>query len=386
VSNRQTVELFKDLARILSPSGSERETADYLIPLLREMGALVVEDDAGVKIGGNSGNIIAIFEGNNRSVPPLMLNAHLDTVEPGGKINPAIVGDRIISLGNTILGADNRAGIVMIIGGMKEVIKNKTSFSRIEIALTVAEEAGLCGASNLDYEKLEAKHGFSLDSSGLGRIGYAAPYYNAIDVTVTGRSSHSAVNPDEGINSILVMKNIMDSIPFGLIDYETTANVGQICGGTARNVVPSNCSASIEIRSHSLESLNFYTKKIQQKALEEIAQRKVFLNGQTIIPKIDVQVRREFNGFSLENDSSVVRCSSSAIQSIKRSPVLSKNMGGSDANVFNEKGIQTVVLGTGQTAVHSTDEYIKTNDLIDGVKLVKELVCAWNEWWSQKIT
>ncbi len=379
------VELFIELARIHAPSGHERETADFCKEMLQSMGARVIEDDAGTKTGGNAGNIIAVFEGEDTTIPPILLNAHMDTVEPGGQIVPIIRGTRIISETDTILGADNRAGLVMILVGLKELFKKyKTHPCTIEVVLTVSEESGLQGAIGLDYGQLKSKHGFSLDSSGLGRIGIGAPYYNAITVTANGRSSHAAVNPDEGINSILIMSDILKKFPFGQIDPETTSNVGTISGGAARNVVPDTCITELEIRSHNLNTIDALTEVLHN--ICENTRKKWHVNvaEKVVSSMIDVQVHREFDGFLLSSDSPVVACASQALTAIGREVMQSRNMGGSDANVFNANKIQTAVIGTGQTAVHSHDEYIEIKDLIDGVTLVPLLVETWIQWWSQK--
>ncbi len=378
-------ELFMKLARIHAPSGHERETADFCKEMLERMGACVIEDDAGKKIGGNAGNIIAVFEGENKAIPSILLNAHMDTVEPGGPIVPIIKGTRIVSKTDTILGADNRAGLVMILLGLEDLLaKYKAMPCTVEVVLTISEESGLQGAYGLDYGQFKSKYGFSLDSSGLGRIGIAAPYYNAVTVIAKGRSSHAAVNPDKGINSILVMSDILKKFPFGQIDPETTANVGTVTGGTARNVVPDTCVTELEIRSHNLNTIDALTEVLRNICENTREKWQVNLGEKVISSMIDVQVRREFDGFLLDSDSPVVACASQALKAIGRDVTQSRNMGGSDANVFNANKIQTAVIGTGQTAVHSHDEYIEIKDLSDGVALVPRLVETWMQWWTQK--
>ncbi len=385
-SMEKCVKSFMELTKIPSPSGRERETADYCINVLSRLGASILEDDAGIKTGGNAGNIIAFFKGHDPEIPVLMLNAHLDTVEPCGVIVPEIRGDRIVSKGETILGADNRSGLVMILEGMASVIEKNVHHGGIEIVLTIGEEIGLIGASNLDLNHVSAQYGYSFDSSGLGRIVQGAPYYNAVDVTVKGRSAHAGVNPDAGINSILLTSRVLMKLPFGIIDSETTANIGEISGGSGRNVVPGSCKTALEIRSHSEDKLNHLTKILKKKFETEIKGWKIVLEDQVFQPQIEIEVKREFDGFFLQSNSPVIRCAESAIRRIGRQVDCYKNMGGSDANIFNAKGIRTAIVGTGQMAVHSNEEYIKIIDLVDGARLVEEIVEAWAIWWKQKIT
>ncbi len=385
--DNNAVQLFIHLARILSSSGRERQTADLCSQLLTDLGADVYEDETGRLTGGNAGNIIATFKGTAHSVPPLLLNAHLDTVDPGGEIVPRIEHDRIVSSSNTILGADNRAGLVMIILGLKKLLEEKTAkIPTIEVVFTVGEENGLIGASHLDYTRLKSKYGFSCDSSGLGRIVIGAPYYEAIQLTVNGRSAHAGVNPCQGLNSILIMSELVTDLQFGQLDIESTANLGRISGGTARNVIPDLCSADIEVRSHSLNTMNRWIKTLKKRAGQMSKKHYVEFRDRKVAAQVDVKTYREFDGFLLDETSSTVQVATKALKETNRKVIVTQNMGGSDANVFNSNGIQTAIIGTGQTAVHSHDEFITIKDLNDGIDVVKNVIINWTEWWTQKKT
>jgi len=384
--NSSIIDRFMSLCRIPSTSGNEMKTAEYCAEALTELGFSVFQDNAGEITGGTQGNIIASLTGQLENIPAVMLNAHMDTVEPGGRIVPEIKGNRIVSNGQTILGADNRAGIVMILEGVRRLINSGKKHGQIEVVLTVGEESGLIGALNLDYSKVTAKYGFSLDSSGLGKIAQGAPFYDAIDVKVIGRSAHAAVDAEHGLNSIAIMADALNQLSFGKLDEETTCNIGAILGGTSRNVVPAECQAILEIRSHSEAKLNQLSKKISSAFQKAAASGSVKIEGKKVDAKAEVCITREFDGFYLCDDSPVIKCAKRAITSIDRTPLCYKNMGGSDANIFNSRDLEVAIVGTGQTAVHSVDEYIETKDLIDGVTMVTEIIAAWTEWWTQKIT
>lgn len=386
MNKQQIIDRFVALCRIHSPSKFEKETAGYCREILERMGAEVREDEAGKAIGGNTGNIVARFKGSQRDIPPLMLNAHMDTVDPGGPVEPVVRDGRIRSQGSTILGADNRAGLTMIIEGMQLVLDRGGPAGDIEVVFTIGEEMGLEGAAHLDYSLISARHGFSLDSSGLGRIVQGAPYYNAIDISFRGRRAHAAVNADQGINSIELMTRALGRLTFGKLDTESTANVGQISGGVARNVVAPDCTAVLEVRSHNVSKLEFYTDGVRHVFQDVTKGREVEVDGTVYKPVVNMDVRRECEGFYLAPDSVVLQCACSALNAIGRNPERYRNMGGSDANVFNTCGVETAVVGTGQTAVHSTEEYIEIKDLVDGVQLVPQLVRQWTNWWTQKKT
>ncbi|MBN1295607.1 M20/M25/M40 family metallo-hydrolase [bacterium] len=385
--NRESIiERFMELCRIPAASGNERKTADYCTAVLKELGADVREDCAAEKTGGNAGNVIGTFRGTDPTIPPVMLNAHMDTVFSGGPVIPILDNGWIRSAGNTILGADNRTGIVMILEGMRRFLLSKQRAGDIEIVLTVGEEIGLVGAGHLDVEKIRSRYGFSLDSSGLGRLVKGAPFYQAIDVSIEGRSAHAAVNADQGINSIDLMARSLSGLPFGQLDDESTANIGQIIGGSARNVIPDDCRVVMEVRSHSEAKVDAYCCRVRRSFQRVCGPVHVDVDGVIHRPNVVLTMTRECDGFFLSPDAATVQTAMTALQKIGRTVDLYRNMGGSDANIFNARGIETVVVGTGQRAVHSVDECIAVEDLIDGIRLVPELISAWTGWWSQKRT
>ena len=100
------VNSFCELVQIDSPSDEEEDVARHLVDRLEGLGFQVARDA--------HGNVIASEEGGQ----PLLLSAHMDTVEPGRGIKPRIQGDRIVSDGTTILGGDCKAGVAAILEGL----------------------------------------------------------------------------------------------------------------------------------------------------------------------------------------------------------------------------------------------------------------------------
>ena len=138
ISQERLVNSFCDLVQIDSPSNEEEEVAQHLVARLSDLG-LSVERDA-------HGNVIASEPGEM----PLLLSAHMDTVEPGRGIVPVIEGERIVSQGETILGGDCKAGVAAIMEGLQSVIEDGLPHRPVQVVFTRGEEIGLVGATNLD--------------------------------------------------------------------------------------------------------------------------------------------------------------------------------------------------------------------------------------------
>ncbi|HET7873935.1 MAG TPA: peptidase M20, partial [Methylomirabilota bacterium] len=107
-------EEFLELVSIASPSKREGAIARRLESILKGMGASVEVDDAGERVGGETGNLLARFPGNKPGVAPILLSAHMDTVGPAERIRPVAEGDIVRTDGTSVLGGDDKAGIVAI--------------------------------------------------------------------------------------------------------------------------------------------------------------------------------------------------------------------------------------------------------------------------------
>ena len=158
------VKNFVNMAKISSPSLKEREVADYIKRELESIGLEVLEDNAGDKTGGNSGNIIGILRAPGKK--KVLLSAHMDTVLPCDKVTPIIENGVIKSDGTTVLGGDDKAGIANIIEAIRVIKENNIDHPEIIVVCSIAEEIGLLGAKNFEIEKYSPDYSFILDSSG----------------------------------------------------------------------------------------------------------------------------------------------------------------------------------------------------------------------------
>ncbi|MEE9143693.1 MAG: M28 family peptidase, partial [Candidatus Binatia bacterium] len=161
-------DLLIELVQIDSHSLKEYEIAMRLKRELEEIGAEVWIDDAGEKVKGSVGNLIAHFPGNVAGAEPILLSAHMDTVVPGEGVVPILDGTILRSNGRTVLGGDDKSGIAIICEALRVVHENRLPCSDIDVIFTICEESGLLGAKCLDISRLRAKTGLVLDSDSVG--------------------------------------------------------------------------------------------------------------------------------------------------------------------------------------------------------------------------
>ncbi|MFZ5644088.1 MAG: M20/M25/M40 family metallo-hydrolase [Bacillota bacterium] len=366
INRERLLNEFLELVKIDSVSGFERNIADILKKKLKDIGLEVFEDDTGKKINTEAGNIIARLNDNGGAHSTIMVCAHMDTVEPGRNVKPVVEGDIVKSSGDTILGGDNKAGIAIILEALKVLKENNIRHGELEIVLTVFEEGGLLGAANIDPKMLKSNIGYVLDSDGPpGTIVTKAPTQDRISVLIKGKAAHAGICPEKGINSIEVAARAISGMKIGRIDEETTSNIGVISGGKATNIIPDSVLIQGETRSLSESKKERETQHIIEKINEAVS----FFGAQA-----DINVEHLYREINVNENEKVVTIALEAAENINISPRLEKTGGGSDANIFNEKGISTVVLGIAMQNVHTTDEYIKVDDMVLGCRYLVEII------------
>lgn len=356
------IEHFKKLVAINGPSFQEKEVAEYLVEELRKLNFEIIVDESGKNLG-DTGNVIGYRDGVG---DPILLAAHMDTVEPTEGIVIKDEGGKIYTDGNTILGADDRAGVLAIVEGIKLADKEGLKTKPIEVVFTIAEETGLNGAKGLDVKIIKSKKAFVLDSGGdVGTVIYKAPSEIDFKAQILGKAAHSGVNPEDGISAIKIAGHIIAELPIGRIDEETTANIGIINGGKSTNVVCPLVEMKGEIRSHTFDK----AQKIHDQFKDTFEKRAKEFGGE-----IKWHSEVVYKNFEIKEDSEIMKTLKNAFSKVGVTMERKPRGGGSDANILNNKGITTVNLGVGMEKGHSKDEFITHENLEKSVLLVKALV------------
>src|SRR5215212_4172651 len=186
----EVVPLFTELAALRSPPGDEREVADRVAAYLRDLALEVDEDDAGAQVGSNAGNLYTRVEPTAAGVP-LFFCAHLDTVPPDGPLEPVLEDGVIKNAGGTILGADNKSAVAVMLEGTRRVLVENRPHAGIELLFTPKEEVGLLGAFAFDHTRLRARVGYVYDQAApIGDVVLGAPSAHNVHVAFHGRAAH----------------------------------------------------------------------------------------------------------------------------------------------------------------------------------------------------
>ncbi len=375
INKDRLAQTFKHLVSIDSVSKDEEAVCREIRKILVSMGAETVIDGAGDRTGSNTGNLIARFAGNRpaeKQAPPLLLNAHMDTVEPGRGINAVLKDGSFTSSGSTILGADDKSAIAVILEAIRVLKENDLRHGPLEIVFTICEEIGLLGAKNLDYSLITANCGYTLDTFDIEGIVTRAPAANRIEFKVHGKEAHAGAEPEKGINAIVLAGKAIAGLDTGRIDHETTCNIGVIEGGIATNIVPNLVTVKGEARSHNPEKLDKITDEIVSSFKNVVKNYTNSSEGK--LPSLEVFVDKEFPATNIGADHPVVLLAQKAATNLRTKMVAKTTGGGSDANIFFEKGIITGVLGTGMRDVHTVRESIQLDDMIKTTELLLEII------------
>lgn len=375
INQERLTNLFAELASINGPSRAERRVADFVKSKLVSMGLEVEEDQAAGPVGGDAGNVIALLKGNRPGCPAIFFNCHMDTIEPTEGLNITSRDGVLASDGKTILGADDRAGIAEIIEAVQSILEDGTTHGDVQIVLTVSEEVGLLGARHLDPASIVGCYGFVFDSQKPpGGIVVSAPSHETISARIHGKAAHAGMAPETGVSAIVAASRAISSMELGRIDEETTANIGVIEGGKARNIIPDLVVLKGEARSRN-----------EQKLMDQVAHMRRILQerAEAMGASVEFEHVREYSSYRWTEQDDIIRLASAACARIGMEPTFQDGGGGSDANIFNSAGIPTVVIGAGYDNAHTSRECIAVSDLVMAARYAESLIETAASWENQ---
>lgn len=234
--------------------------------------------------------------------------------------------------------------------------------------LQLRKKSDSLAPKNLDYSKIYAKYAVALDAGGqIGATGIGGPSQNIIDVVITGKAAHAGVAPQKGVSAIQIAADAISHMRLGLVDEETTANIGSINGGKATNIVCDRIEIKAEARSRNDEKLDLQTEHMRQCFLQSAYK----FGG-----SVEFQFYKEYPRFSVSENDELIAIMKKAAPKAGVNLVLEVSGGGSDINVLNDRGITAVDTSTAMHRGHTVEEFIDIEDLVKATEFVVEIIKA----------
>lgn len=337
--------------------------ADAVASELRELGVEVSEDDAAGPARAGAGNLIARIPGTGDRW--VAFTSHLDTVPHEGPIEVAIEDGVFRSRGETILGADNKAAVTVLL----ELAARHASApppAGLELIFTVAEEDGLRGAKALDIDALRSPLGFVIDhASPIGEVIDAAPTYQRLIADFQGVEAHSGINPEDGHSAIAAAAAAVARMELGRLDEETTANIGVIEGGSASNIVAGHCRILGEARSIDPERAAAVVGSMVDACTWAATEHGC---------DVDAEVIEMFRGYRADPASEPLRLAQAALEGCGHEPRRTATGGGSDANALIARGWDCVLLANGTDANHTPRESVPAAHLDQMLQICEAII------------
>lgn len=367
INKERLVKCFNELVAIDSPSFGERAMCDEITARLQKLGITPTEDDSLKETGGTAGNLYAYIDGT-LNLPPILLSAHMDTVEPShGKKAVLSPDGRITSDGTTVLGADDLSGISAILEALTALKESGKKHRPVEILFDTAEEAYCTGIQQFNFSILRSREAYVFDLNGsVGNAAFQAPSIISFRADFIGRAAHAAFSHEKGIHAIKTASAAVARTECGRIG-NTTVNIGTISGGSADNVVPEHCTVTGEVRSFCDDDARAQLSKIElgiKKAAEESG------------AAVEFVIRTLCLAYQVDIDHPVTRRFKKACAATGLTADLNRTYGGSVNNHFVPHGINGLVVASGMFNCHSCEEYTSADELERAAKLALALILS----------
>lgn len=381
INKQEALAIFCQLVGMDAETGNEAKLANRIISIVTLLfpGVTAIYDNAHQRFGDNSGSIGNLFiniPGTIPGRPTVGLNAHLDRVKPGNGIKPIIHEDRVTSSGDTILAADDVAGIAAILSALGTISDNNLDHSPIQLIFTVSEEVKIRGARYMDTSLIQASEIFSFDGEESNVVYRGACASQKYRITITGKLAHAGLEPEKGVSAPLVfalaLYKLREEGLFGNCRDSQAVTNFNVAGfnEVGTNSVQDKLVVTGEARSFDNDELDIITGRV----------REIFLSATTSVisskgvrAKINFEVDEAYHAFELLEDHPTVVRAAKAIRATGLEPTTLVVRGGLDASWLNRHGIPTVCLGMGCHKPHTDGEYLLLDEFYQACEVALTL-------------
>lgn len=275
--------------------------------------------------------------------------------------------DLIVTDGNTLLGADDKAGIACIMGVL-DYINTHQEFKHhpIAVAFTVDEEIGR-GPENFSLEKMKADYAFTIDGGPIDWINIENFNAQQLKVKITG----VAVHPGEGINTLVNALQIQAEFINKLPEKETPFYADD---GYWHLTSINGSSEKVEF----VAILRNFSRAKLEELDERIYAIQKELSNKYPTAKIEVEIKEQYENMKtyVDNDPRPLQKAEAAIRKVGLEPKYMKIKGGTDGATFSKMGLVTPNLGTGSANHHGRFEFLCIQDFEKMIEIVLEIVKA----------
>jgi len=364
IETEQLKKLFIECCKIDNPSKKEEKIADWINKKIKKLGFKTRID--------KNNNVFFAIKGQKEK-ESLLLNAHLDGVQPCIGKEPMFDGKKFYSKKETILGADNATGLISILFALEYLKKNKIKHKPLEILFTTMEEIGGIGIKNFNFSIVNSNEAVTIDSlANVGSIVTKSPSKYNFSISFEGISIHGQ-GADKGISAIKMMAELISSLPIGKVKENVFLNIGIIKGGKSLNTVAGKANIEGNFKIHSEGEIRAEKNNDAKTLIDTIYKKierleKKYKKGSI---KFICKLNRPSYNFSSE-DTHLKNIK----KAINRTDIKSKEIesfGVSDANTLNSMGVKTFLLGTGVKNAHTTKETVTLKSLVKLTEIVIEL-------------
>lgn len=289
------------------------------------------------------------------------------------------IGDDLITAsGSTLLGADDKAGVAIIMELAAYLQAHpEIPHGNIRILFTPDEEVGR-GVEQLNMQKLNADFGYTLDGGPLGDIEDETFSADAATVTFHGVSAHPGYAKGKMINAIKLASEFVASLPKDCWSPETTEKRQGFVHPTSIEGALEKASVQLILRDHDTTLMQSYPEK-----LRAIAQQVVAAHPGA---RFELQVQEQYRNMKeiLKDVPFVADYAELAMQKAGLTPKRAIIRGGTDGSRLSFMGLPCPNIFTGEMAIHSKLEYVSVQDMEKAIDTLVELVQIWQTHpWTQ---
>lgn len=350
---------FLHILTIPSHSQQEAKVASFIKEWCSSLNIEVLEDDTRELTGSNVGNLICTIKGTNRDQAPIFFTAHMDTIETA-HVFPYVENGYVQTDGTTALGADDKAGIIVLLEAVEYLIKSNHSYGDIQLIFTVCEEQGLIGARALDKTYIKGDLGYTVDADEpVGTCITHSPGMEIVTITVTGESKDKGNQIHHAISNII---RLIAKHP-----VEETLHVSIIGFQENKDLENGGIDLTIELTSVNNDHLQSYIHQLKEFTQQSIQSTQLVYT---------MNVEQICTSYQYDVNDPVLTLASKAAKTLDLPLIYKERLDVSDANVFTSEHTPTMTLGVGYEHIHTKRERIPISQVYDLTRFIIAIVLS----------